>query len=41
MACGIVEGMELLTNVGAVVTGLVTVVVGGFAIMAILVDDLF
>ena len=33
--------MELLTNVGAVVTGLVTVVVGGFAIMAILVDDLF
>lgn len=32
--------MELLTNVGAAVTGLVTLVVGGFSIAAILFDDL-
>lgn len=32
--------MELLTNVGAVLTGLVTVVVGAFSLVAILFDDL-
>jgi hypothetical protein len=32
--------MELLTNVGAVLTGLVTVVVGAFSLASILFDDL-
>lgn len=32
--------MELLTNVGAVLTGLVTVVVGAFSLVSILFDDL-
>lgn len=36
-----ISNMELLTNVGAIVAGLVTVVVGGFSIASILIDDLF
>lgn len=32
--------MELLTNIGAIVTGLLTVIVGGFALASILFDDL-
>ena len=32
--------MELLTNIGAVVTGLLTVIVGGFSLASILFDDL-
>lgn len=41
MPRGMIGVMELLTNVGAVVTGLVTVVVGGFSIAVMLIDDLF
>jgi hypothetical protein len=32
--------MELLTNIGAILTGLATIVVGGFSIAALLIDDL-
>jgi len=32
--------MEILTNVGALITGVLTVVVGVFSIAAILFDDL-
>jgi hypothetical protein len=32
--------MEILTNVGALITGVLTVVVGLFSIAAILFDDL-
>jgi hypothetical protein len=32
--------MEILTNIGAVVTGLVTVVVGAFSIVSIIFDDI-
>ena len=32
--------MEIITNIGAILTGLVTVVVGAFSVAAILFDDL-
>lgn len=34
------EGMELLTNVGAVVTGAVTLLVGLFSLATLLFDDI-
>ena len=37
---GIVPIMELLTNVGAVVTGAVTVLVGLFSLATLLFDDI-
>jgi hypothetical protein len=33
--------VEILTNVGAVLTGLVTLVVGAFSVASILFDDIF
>jgi hypothetical protein len=33
-------GMELLTNIGAILTGLVTLMVGAFSVATILFDDL-
>ena len=33
--------VEILTSIGAIVTGLVTVIVGAFSVASILFDDLF
>lgn len=33
--------MELITNIGAIVTGLVTVIVGAFSVASIWIDDRF
>ena len=33
--------MELITNIGAVVTGLVTVIVGAFSVASIWIEDRF